>query len=153
MPSDLSISSISRMPYLFLLPIVLVFLRKKRSTLIPKFWSFFCKCRKTFCADLTFFWLCQYPFWIQEFRLFWSCADSIFSLLPCWGFSPRTDERWDRVRREQAKWANKQEAKSPPPPPHGGLFIRRRRWLFILIPLVGSNITRRSLEFTNRSLD
>ena len=30
--------------------------------------------------------------------------------------------------------------------------IGRMRWLFIFIPLVGSNITRRSLMFTNRSL-
>jgi hypothetical protein len=44
-------------------------------------------------------------------------------------------------------------AKSPHLHPMGGLFIGRRRWLFVFIPLVGSNITKRSLEFTNRSLE
>ena len=48
------------------------------------------------------------------------------------------------------KRANDQKS---PPPPHGGLFIGRRRRLFVFIPLVGSNIIRRSLEFTNESLN
>ena len=75
----------------------------------------------------------------------------------CWG----SDKQ--KPSREGKKVANAQcnnlrvrgraNGQKSPPPPHGGLFIGRRRWLFVFIPLVGSNIIRRSLEFTNMSLE
>ena len=68
-------------------------------------------------------------------------------------FDPRTDERWDRMRGRANQTNKRANGQKFPSPPHGVLFIiGKRRWSFMFIPLVGSNITKKSLKFINKSL-